>query len=373
MKSVASSGSSHRIHVEFRRGSSAKEARKDDVLDLIEQNFERFDRDGNDRITWSEIRKSVADPTIQGKDAASLATLYSLVSDYATEQDYKRNPTVTRSLIEEFRSEREFQEEEGEKLFADVYYNKYLTKLERASTELFAKGLPDGMKVQQGVAPSCAVLSTTVGQALIDPTVIKDAFSVRPDGKVEIKFPGLRQPVTVSPTTDTETALFASAGKNGTWINHIEKAWGTLQTKTPESAFEHASWPAKSIRAWSNGRAETVKVPDDLEGMKKGETPTFVAEMADQLSKEHIVMTWTRNGQRELNLVSGHAHTVLGIDQERSSITVRNPWGRFEPTDDKGKPRDGKDDGIFELSYSEFVRDFGKISLQTSAPKNKSA
>ena len=53
---------------------------------------------------------------------------------------------------------------------------------------------------------------------------------------------------------------------------------------------------------------------------------------------------------------------------------LRNPWGRFEPSDDKGKPRDGKDDGIFEVSYSEFVRDFGKIALQTTGKaKAKSA
>ena len=375
MKSVAVSKGPLVAHqTRFHRGESAKDVRKDDVFDLIEENFDRFDRDGNARITWSEMRKSVADPTIQGEDAASLATLYSLAGDYAQEQDFKRIPSITRSFIDELRSEREFQEEEGDTLYADVYYSKYLGKLENASTELFGSKLPDGMKVRQGVGPSCAILSTTVGQALVDPQVIKDAFSVRDDGKVAIKFPGLNKPVVVSATTDTETALFASAGKNGTWLNHVEKAWGTLQTKNPEAAFEFSSWPAKSIRAWSDGKAITTKVPQDLSGTKKGETPTFVTEMAKELSNNHIVMTWTRNGERELTLVSGHAHTVLGIDQESETIKVRNPWGRFEPTDSKGKPRDGKDDGIFELSYAEYVQDFGKISMQTTqGKKQKSA
>lgn len=368
MKSVASShGSAARLQTSFHRGASAKTVRKEDVFELIDKNFDRFDRDGNSRITWTEMRKSVADPSIQGEDAAALATLYSLVGDHADEQGFLRKPAVTREFVDELRSDREFQAEEGEKLYADIYYNKYLTKLEKASTELFAGKLPDGMKVRQGVAPSCAILSTTVGQALIDPQVIKDAFSVRPDGKVAIKFPGLRKPVAVSPTTDTETALFATAGKNGTWLNHVEKAWGTLQGKNPEAAFELSSWPAKSIRAWSHGKAVTTKVPQDLSGTKKGETPTFVAEMAEQLSNKHIVMTWTRNGDRELNLVSGHAHTVLSVDEKAETIKVRNPWGRFEPTNEKGKPRDGKDDGIFELSYEEYVRDFGKISMQTTS------
>lgn len=347
--------------------------RKDDVFDLIEKNFDRFDRDGNSRITWTEMRKSVADPSITGQDAAALATLYSLVGDYADEQGFVRKPSITPGLVEELRSEREFQADEGDKLYADIYYDKYLTKLEQASTELFTEELPDGMKVRQGAGPSCSILSTTVGQALIDPQVIKDAFSVRRDGKVAIKFPGLPKPVVVAPTTDTETALFASAGKNGTWLNHVEKAWGSLQTKNPQAAFEFSSWPAKSIRAWSNAKAVTTKVPRDLSEVNKHKTPTFIAEMAEQLANKHIVMTWTRHGERDLELVPGHAHTVLAVDEQRETITVRNPWGRFEPTGGKGEPRDGKDDGVFELSFEEYVQDFAKISMQTSPAKRKSA
>ena len=95
--------------------------------------------------------------------------------------------------------------------------------------------------------------------------------------------------------------------------------------------------------------------------------------MAEQLANKHIVMTWTRHRERELELIPGHAHTVLAVDEQRETITVRNPWGRFEPTDGKGKPRDGKDDGVFELSFEEYVQDFGKISMQTSPAKRKSA
>lgn len=354
---------------DFVRGTSARKARKDDVFDLLDKNFDRFDRNGDLRVTWPEMRKSVADPLIQGKDAAALATLYSLLPEVAFEMGLKRNPAVTPELLQELRDTRDLALEEGEESEAELYYQKYLGKLEDASTELFPQGLPDGMKVRQGYGPSCAILATTVSQALIDPQVVKDAFSVRADGKVAVKFPGLPKPVTVTPTTDTETALFATAGKNGTWLNHIEKAWGTLQGSDPEAAFEKDSWPAKSIRAWSGGKATTSSVPEQY---REGGVPVFAQEMASGLDQDRIVMSWTRNGDRELEgLIPGHAHTVLAVDEKKGSVKVRNPWGHREPLNAKGKPRDGKDDGVFELSFAEYARDFGRFSLQTTASKTK--
>ena len=350
----------------FRRGTSARAARKDDVFDLIDKNFDRFDRDGNGSISWKEMRVNVADATIVGKDAAALATLYSLTSDATAERGLTRNIAVSTDLLIDLKDEKEFAIEEGEDVAADLYYEKYLGKLEGASSELFPTGMPDGMKVRQGFGPSCAILATTVGQALLDPQVVRDAVTQRQDGKVAVKFPGLTRPIAIAPTTDTETALFASAGKNGTWLNHIEKAWGTTQTSDPLAAFEQSSWPAKSIRAWSHGEATTTTVPKKLEGYRKGQVPEFLRGVNEALEKDRIVMTWTRNGERQIeNLVPGHAHTVLGFNAKKGTITVRNPWGHKEP-EKSGKARDGKDDGIFELNLTEYVADFGRVSLQTT-------
>lgn len=352
----------------FRRGTSALAARKDDVFELIDKNFDRFDRDGNGSISWKEMRVNVADASIVGKDAAALATLYSLVSDSTGENGLVRHRAVTTDVLTDFRDDKELAIDEGEEVAADLYYQRYLEKLESASSELFS-GMPDGMKVKQGYGPSCAILATTVGQALLDPQVVKDSLSQREDGKVAVKFPGLSKTIVIPSTTDTETALFASAGKNGTWLNHIEKAWGTIQAGDPLAAFEKSSWPASSIRAWSHGDATTTSVPKRLEGYHKGEIPEFLRGLNEALEKDRIVMTWTRNGDRQIeNLVPGHAHTVLGFNAKKGTITLRNPWGHKEP-EKNGKARDGKDDGIFELSLAEYVADFGRISLQTTDRK----
>lgn len=359
----------------FRRGASAPDSvRKSDALDLIEQNWDRFDRDGNGSVSWKEMRANVADPTIQGKDAAALATLYSLVSDSAGDRGLIRNPPATRDFLYDLKDDRDMQIEEGEDQIADLYYQRYLSKLENASNELFV-GLPNAFQVAQGYGPSCAILATTAAQARINPAVIQEAIKIREDGKVEVKFPGVARPEVIAPTTDTETALFASAGKNGTWLNHIEKAWGAMQGSDPGAAFEQSSWPAKSIRAWSGAKAETFKIPSVLDTPhKSGELPEFLRDVLKELASNHIVMTWTRNGERELgNLVPRHAHTLTGIDPDRGVIEVRQPWGHREPLDKNGNARDGRDDGVFEVTLQEFVKDFDRISMQTTTPKRRDA
>lgn len=352
------------------RGKAFGPIREGDVLALIDNNFDTWDRNSDGRITWSEMRKNVADPTIKGKEAAALATLYSSINDATAERGRVRKLPVTTELLEDWKDDREFAQDEGEDFAADLYFQRYLGKLEQASTELFADNLPNAFSISQGYGPSCAFLATTTAQARINPHVIVESIHERPDHKLEVKFPGLHKPVVIAPTTDTETALFASAGKNGTWLNSLEKAWGTLESKNPLAAFETASWPAKSIRAWSGGDAVTTSVPKKLEEWKSGEIPSFLEDARKELASNHIVVTWTRNGERTLeNLVVGHAHTLTGIDPDAGTVELRNPWGHREPLDVDGKPRDGRDDGVFEVTFQEYVRDFGRIAMQTNDKK----
>lgn len=361
-------------HVTFQRGTSADSARKADVLDIIEDNYDRFDRNGDGNITWTEMRKNIADPDFQGQDAAALATLYSLMEAKADELDRERKLSLTPDIWADIKSDTAWAREEGEEPLSDAYYERYLSKLENASTELFPQGMPDPYSVRQGYAPSCSMLATTVGQAVANPDVLKNALTVREDGKISVAFPGRSRPVVVAPTTDTETALFATSAENGTWINHVEKAWGKSEATVHGSGFEQSSWPADTIRAWTNSDVTTEEIPEKIGRFKKGEVPPFLTEAAENVPKGWLAVTWTRHEEPKLeNIVSGHAHTVLGVDADNGTIRVRNPWGHQEPVDENGEPRDGVDDGIFDLTFKEFATDFGHIAVQTSPPGESTA
>lgn len=351
----------------FKRGQSAKEVRKIDVFDIIENNFDRFDRDKNSRISWSEVQKSVADPSIKGKEAAALATLYRLMSDHAEFNDSKRVPSLRLDTLEELRENRHFEGENDFYASADEYYHKSLTKLAGASDKLFGGKLPNGKRIQQGAAPSCAFLSATAAQAIIDPSVVRKAISELDTGEVSVKFPGLSKPVVLPASTDSEIALFSGAGKNGTWINQLEKAWGSLQTKNSLAAFEHSSWPTKSIRAWSGGKSTSQKIPKD----SPDEAQVLLEEMAKNLAKNYIVTTWTyfSDKKTDLTMVPGHAYSVLDVDASSQKVTLRNPWGHERFENKHGKPVDEKNDGIFELSYQDFTKNFQKVAMQISKPE----
>lgn len=352
---------------DFKRGQSAKKARELDVFDLIEANFDRFDRNGNSSISWSEIQKSVADPSIKGVDAAALATLYRLMADHADFNGSKRTPSVTLDTISELRETRHFEDEKDFYASADAYYKKSLSKLAKASDKLFSAKLPDGKQIQQGAAPSCAFLSATQAQAIIDPEVVRNAVSELDNGKVLVKFPGLSKPVVLPASTDSEIALFSGAGKNGTWINQLEKAWGSLQTKNQLAAFEQSSWPTKSIRAWSKGKTSFQKISKD----SPEETRALIREMANNLAKKYIVTTWTyfENKNKKIDMVPGHAYSVLAVNEESQKITLRNPWGNEKFENKHGKLADEKNDGIFELSYQDFSKNFQKVAMQISKPQ----
>lgn len=55
---------------------------------------------------------------------------------------------------------------------------------------------------------------------------------------------------------------------------------------------------------------------------------------------------------------SGHAYTVLDVDQVNDTVTVRNPWGRSERAD-----LDDQNDGVFELSGDQFFANYSYIYL----------
>ena len=338
---------------------------EDFVLKQQQNYFDRWDLDHNGQISWSEMRQNVADSHIRGEESVSLATLYGLMEHDAAYRGLQRKPPVTYNRLYDLYYD--YDNPDTGELAADYFYQKYAGKLEEAGSELFGESLPDGYAAKQGAAPSCGFLAATFATVWKEPAVAKKAIVLQEDGDYEVQFPGLRRPIEVAPPTDTERALFSTAQQNGTWITVLEKAWGKHQAGGDElRAFEMDTNPEDAIRAWTNGSAKTTRVAKNPKEYKKGEIPFSLKTAYRALAEDRTVVAWTRfEDVSSDDYVVGHAYTVTGIHPEEGSVSLRNPWGHQEPLGDDGKPLDKKDDGLFEISFQQFHKNFKMLARQT--------
>lgn len=344
---------------------TSKKLADGEVLGRLESHFDRWDANGNGQISWTEIRDRVADPQCRGEEAVALATLYGLLEQDAAFRGMERKAPVSFERLGDLYYE--YTDEEDDTPQADGLYQKYEAKLKESTDELFPHGLPNGHLGKQGTGPSCGFLAATFAQLVKDPGVVREAVSQTEDGLLQVKFPGLEKAITISPATDTQQALFATAGQNGSWLTNLEKAWGTHTAGGDESrAFEVTTNPEDAIVAWTAGQATTARIPKNPATFPKGELPDYLKATSRELAADHMAVAWTRyEGFTVEGFVPGHAYTLTGIDHRNGTVSLRNPWGRQEPGNENG-PFDGQDDGLFELPLAEFHKNFAKIARQTS-------
>ena len=339
-------------------------------LNRIEDHFNRWDQDHNGQISWSEMRRNVASTEVKGDEAVALASLYTLAQYDVNYRGLQRTPPISYNrlfdMYYEYDSDDVNEFEEYVPL-ADRYLEKYEEKLRTAPTGLFPSGIASPEAATQGTAPSCGFLATTFSELQKDPSLATRMISETENGRLSVRFPGMEQGIEVAPVTDTEKALFSTAGDNGTWITVLEKAWGShLAGRNPLAAFEKDTDPAEAIKAWTGHDAITTEIPKEAEP-QPGQPPIYLAEAAHSLEKEGTVVAWTRFKDVETDdFVSGHAYSLTSIDLDSGQLTLRNPWGKMEPVDEKGKALDGKDDGIFQISFPKFQQNFQKIARETA-------
>jgi calpain family cysteine protease len=334
------------------------------VLKQFESHFDGWDANGNGQIAWSEIRQRMTSSECEKDEAVALAALYGLVSYDASYRGLERKSPVTYNRLYDLYYD---YSDDNDQPIADGLYKKYAEKLVDATDELFPDILPNGFLGKQGTGPSCGFLATTFSQLVKNPSAVKNAIRKTDDGRIEVKFPGLEKSVIVDPVTDTEQALFASAGGNGNWLATLEKAWGTHQAGGDQTrAFEMDTFPEDAIEAWTGGKATTARIPKNPKPTKDGELPEYLRTVSKELAANHVVVAWTRSGGlTQEGLVPGHAYTLNGVDHEDGSVSLRNPWGHMEPKGKDGQASDGFDDGVFDFPLEEFHKNFGNIARQT--------
>ena len=149
------------------------------------------------------------------------------------------------------------------------------------------------------------------------------------------------------------------AGGRELWPALYEKAWA--QHKGGYDVVGEGGSSAEAIEALSGKKVSytsTDSSPDDLlwTKLKKASDNDQAMSAGTRGKEDEAIYAGT-------NLYAWHAYTVLGAyekgrgkDKQRY-VKLRNPWGRVEP----GK--DGKDDGIFELTLADFKKFYSNVNI----------
>lgn len=340
-----------------------------DIVGRLSHNFPSWDRDKDGKVEQNEFRDLIADPEIKGRDAAALATLYTIADEEKRDRKLKNLPSVSNRDLDRLRDEY-FKSDDANWL--DRYYEHFSKKLDHMSTELFQTGLPNSMSSAQGGTPTCAFLSVLFTQAHRDPESVKRMVEELDDGTLSVQFPGDGEPIVLAPPTETEQALYSTA-KDGVWLTALEKAWSV---KLEEQRYPNR----RKSRPYEDNAASTVqatysltgadkvtrtKMPKSCPSFEKGQTPRYMAAISDSLAKDAIVTASCLKGENVLEgIADWHAYSVTSWNEDKGTVGLRNPWGSGEPENKDGKARDGRDDGRFDLSLEEFLQNFRYVTRE---------
>lgn len=230
---------------------------------------------------------------------------------------------------------------------------------------LFKNGV-SGHDAMQRYLADCYLIAAMASVARTRPELIEQAFARRPDGSYDVTIYEQkgRALVPVKVHVDADLAyndwnrLSYASGRDEKelWPALLEKAfakraggYAKIEAGVPGDAM---SWLTGKPSTMLDLRAAGVK-PDQVwaelsQAVKERRPATASTFMASSDAK------YTNTG-----LYSDHAYTVWGVETSggKRYVELRNPWGESEPANN------GRDDGVFKLELSEFIKMFANVEL----------
>ena len=351
--------------------NTAQVASPESVWSTAEKRLSTWDLDQNGFLSRAELEKVAQDPNVKGLDAAVLMSLLKNLDEIQglSNDEYGfENDGITGKDLGELRKLGD-KAELNQKVVGAAGWGLQQSK---SPTQLFDQDGPNYEEVKQGSLGSCEFLSAAVALAKRDPEAIKKMISDNGDGSYTVRFPGSKDPIRVT-LSDAELSRAATAGKDGRWIGVLEKAYGqymnqraVLKSDSPQLATE--SQPGQIAMQALTGR----KGDQDILGPVTTNLATTRKKLTEAMQDGRLV---TAGIAKELitkgtdGLPANHQYTVLNYDPKTDQITLRNPWGGGELKGPDGKAKDGKNDGVFTMSLSDFYARFTDVVYETPAPK----
>lgn len=343
-----------------------------DLQGAFEKNFAKLDADSDSFVSEDEINRAVADPCITGTDAQlanALRNNRDELQSLSNDELGFENDGVTRADMAKFNETAaksyEKMDTDETSLVGGVDGSLFWThsKIDSANRSLFADSTdplssikPEAVK--QGQIGDCYLVSALASVAEQNPQQIKDMIKDNNDGTYTVTFPGAPdEPITVNAPTDAELAQFAEGTKHGVWPSVIEKAYGKYKddSKTvAQDGIPHGG-------ALTTGLGIMTDKDTDSDVLSLTATDTTREKLISAMQDHRAVTAGTFPSLMDdpTAIPERHAYSVLDFDPQSDMVTIRNPWGTGEPTDEHHAVKDGVNDGIFQMTLEEFDRIFG--------------
>jgi hypothetical protein len=330
--------------------------------------FPTLDDDSDGYLSSAEIDNAVTDASFRGPDAAVVATLNQLASELeelADDEWGDENDGVT--VADLLAYERTGNVSGGLRERVEGRYAYSVDRVAQGSSLLYGPGgVPTVAGVNQGALGDCFFLAAVASVVARDPAAITSLIADNLDGTYTVTFPN-QAAQTVSGPTDAEIAQYAASKGNGFWITLLEKAYG--QIEDPSAAIPSEGADTLVGGSLAGGIAFITGHSVNTDMISVNARDTIKERLTEAFSNGRIVtasirkaMPWT-NGRTAIDLPMGHAYSVTAWDASTEVLTIRNPWGHGERSDDA----DTTDDGTFTMTLDEFLSNFTLVAYEQGA------
>lgn len=332
--------------------------------EVVKENFSKWAGANGRELTPEQVGRLIVDPRIKGPEAAALATIH------RTFGSGKKKAAVSEHLL--------LSGEEAKKLQSSYLGDSH--HIAKAPRELFADGAPNLEGLHQGRLGDCFIVSAIGADVARSSAAFRKLFQPRPDGSIEVHFPGHNPPVHLARLTDAEIALGSTAQQQGLWLNVLEKAAGVVREKStknkkpdPEAIdfIAHGGDANFSIQLLSGHHAEYFSFHGTGKHAQKNPV-AHAEEILIACTQHHRLMCAGTGSKRKLppGIAKDHDYGVLGYDHAHRMVEVWNPWGnKFKPKGEPGLEHGYETEGgRFRIPLNEFLEVYGGIFYETDKP-----
>ncbi len=344
--------------------------------EVVKINFSQWDINGDGQLSEDEIIAALSNSKIKNESAAAMVAIDKVIRHHK----YKLPPLtkdyfISSPLKEAAKSKEDADSaDDGSKSekydYPPAYQPRYrdaINKLRVTSQELFPQSLPLFTAAHQGTLGDCMFVSTVGAVLYRNPADIKTMFKQNKDRSFTVTF-GNGQIVKIAHLTDSDIAMWSSAGTNGLWLTVLEKAYRRIQAQSLKKANVYEGFASgQTVEIFTGHDVQKI----DLKEFTPNSSLKTLRKKLDKAVSEQLLMK-TGTGGKKLppGVPHGHAFAVLGYDKKTDLVQVWNPWrNNFTPDGPDGlKNGYTTKGGQFFVPIKEFVEIFSNINIETKIP-----